>query len=149
MCRSKHVEQLRNTGIINSNIRSHFVGYFYKIHVCRLFLPVRPSVRPSVLVFLTSVHSVHGCCKGIWTIRQLLPIPPSICCMVTLFALHFPGEMGTRYVCWLGGRGEMEGGHFPYRNILQKGRCPTPTHNHVELYFLNNPPGGTNSQTLL
>jgi hypothetical protein len=30
VCRSKHVEQLRNTGIINSTTRSHLVGYFYK-----------------------------------------------------------------------------------------------------------------------
>jgi len=113
--------------------------------VCRLSLPVCPSV----LAFLTSVQSVHGCCKGLWTILNLHPLPPSLCCMVTLFALHFPGEMGTRYVCGLERRGEREGRHFPYRNILQKGRCPTPTHNHAALYFLNNPPGGTNSQTLL
>ena len=33
MCRSKHVEQLRNIGIINSTIRSHLVGYFYKIYI--------------------------------------------------------------------------------------------------------------------
>jgi hypothetical protein len=28
VCRSKHVEQLRNIGIINSTTRSHLVGYF-------------------------------------------------------------------------------------------------------------------------
>jgi len=28
----KIVEQLRNTGIINSTTRSHLVGYFYKIY---------------------------------------------------------------------------------------------------------------------
>jgi len=28
---SKHFEQLRNTGIINSATRSHLVGYFYTI----------------------------------------------------------------------------------------------------------------------
>ena len=33
MCRSKHVEQLRNTGIINSTTRSHLVGYFYEIYI--------------------------------------------------------------------------------------------------------------------
>jgi len=32
VCRSKHVEQLRNIGIINSTTRSHPVGYFYKIY---------------------------------------------------------------------------------------------------------------------
>jgi hypothetical protein len=31
VCRSKHVEQLRNTGIISSTRRSHLVGYFYSI----------------------------------------------------------------------------------------------------------------------
>jgi len=31
VCRSKHVEQLRNIGIIKSTTRSHLVGYFYKI----------------------------------------------------------------------------------------------------------------------
>jgi hypothetical protein len=31
VCRSKHVEQLRNIGIINSTTRSHLVSYFYRI----------------------------------------------------------------------------------------------------------------------
>ena len=29
----KHVEQLRNTGIINSTTRLHFVGSFYEIYI--------------------------------------------------------------------------------------------------------------------
>ena len=33
MCRSKHVEQLRNTGIINSTTLLHLFGYFYKIYI--------------------------------------------------------------------------------------------------------------------
>jgi len=33
VCRSKHVEQLRNIGIINSTTRSHLVGYFYSIYI--------------------------------------------------------------------------------------------------------------------
>ena len=33
MCRSKHVEQLRNIEITNSTTRSHLVGYFYKIYI--------------------------------------------------------------------------------------------------------------------
>jgi len=33
VCRSEHVEQLRNIGIINSTTRSHLVGYFYKIYI--------------------------------------------------------------------------------------------------------------------
>jgi len=32
VCRSKHVEQLRNTGIINSTTRLHLVGSFYEIY---------------------------------------------------------------------------------------------------------------------
>jgi hypothetical protein len=31
VCRSKHVEQLRYIGIINSNTRFHLVGSFYEI----------------------------------------------------------------------------------------------------------------------
>jgi hypothetical protein len=33
VCRPKHVEQLRNIGIINSTTRSHFVGSVYEIYV--------------------------------------------------------------------------------------------------------------------
>jgi len=36
VCRPKHVEQLRNTGIINSTTRSHLVGSFYEIY-CLLY----------------------------------------------------------------------------------------------------------------
>ena len=32
MCRPKHVEELRNIGIINSSTRSHLVGSFYEIY---------------------------------------------------------------------------------------------------------------------
>jgi len=33
VCHSKHIEQLRNTGIINSITRLHLVGYFYTIKI--------------------------------------------------------------------------------------------------------------------
>jgi hypothetical protein len=33
VCPSKHVEKLRNIGIINSTTRSHLVDYFYKIYI--------------------------------------------------------------------------------------------------------------------
>jgi hypothetical protein len=33
VCHWKHVEQLRNIGIINSTRRSHLVGYFYTIYI--------------------------------------------------------------------------------------------------------------------
>ena len=33
MCRPKHVEQLRNNGIINSTTRLYFVGFFYKFYI--------------------------------------------------------------------------------------------------------------------
>ena len=33
MCCSKHVEQLRNTGIINSTTRLHLVGSFYEFYI--------------------------------------------------------------------------------------------------------------------
>ena len=33
MCRPKHVEQLRNTGIINSTTRLHLAGSSYEIYI--------------------------------------------------------------------------------------------------------------------
>ena len=33
MCRPKHVEELRSSGIINSTTRSHLVGSFYEIFI--------------------------------------------------------------------------------------------------------------------
>jgi hypothetical protein len=46
MCLSKHVEQLRNTGIINSTIRSHFVGYFCKIYIMMHWsMNIKSSIR--------------------------------------------------------------------------------------------------------
>jgi len=33
VCRPKHVEPLRNIGIINSTTRLHLVGSFYKIYI--------------------------------------------------------------------------------------------------------------------
>ena len=47
MCRSKHVKQLRNAGIINSTTRSHLVGYFCNIYKSR------------------SVSLEHGNCNGV------------------------------------------------------------------------------------
>jgi hypothetical protein len=44
VCRSKHVEQLKNTGIINSTTRSHLVGYFCKMYkfICSSSSKVTP-----------------------------------------------------------------------------------------------------------
>jgi len=42
VCRSKHVEQLSNNGIINSTTRSHLVGYFYKTFVLIILTKVSP-----------------------------------------------------------------------------------------------------------
>jgi hypothetical protein len=33
VCRPKHVEQLRNIGIINSTTRLHLVGSFYEFYI--------------------------------------------------------------------------------------------------------------------
>jgi hypothetical protein len=124
-----------------------FKGLIMLIKYCTygLPLPVCAAFCLSVL-FLTSVQSVHGdtggCYKGLWNIGNPHPFPPSLCCMVTLFALHFPGEMGTRYVWWWerGGRG----GVLSLQKYTTKGVL---THTHAALCFLNNPPGSTNSQT--
>jgi hypothetical protein len=52
VCRSKHVEQLRNIGIINSTARSHLVDYFYKIFTV-LFLFVLNLVYCSPAIKIT------------------------------------------------------------------------------------------------
>jgi len=49
VCRPKHVEQLRNIGIINSTTLSHLVGSFYGIY------PILVSVR--YIFFSISLHS--------------------------------------------------------------------------------------------
>jgi len=51
VCRSKCIEQLRNTAIINSITRSHLVGYFYTIYCCQL---TRTSLT---LIALRSLHN--------------------------------------------------------------------------------------------
>jgi len=38
MCRPKHVEQLRNIGIINSTTRLHLVSSFYEFHNVHTFI---------------------------------------------------------------------------------------------------------------
>jgi len=38
VCRPKHVEQLRNIGIINSTTRTNLVGYFYIIYPWNSFI---------------------------------------------------------------------------------------------------------------
>jgi hypothetical protein len=50
VCRSKHVEQLRNIGIINSTTRSHLVGYFYRIYILYL---LTHFVDPAVELYLS------------------------------------------------------------------------------------------------
>jgi len=63
VCRSKHVEQLRNTGIINSTTRSHFVGYFCTINVV-LFIPIKnlfckKPISPFIDPFISTVFYLN------------------------------------------------------------------------------------------
>jgi len=64
VCRSKHVEQLRNIGIINSTTRSHLVGYFYTI-----WLETNPSGSSDIVKSPSSFTNLV-------TSRSLSPYSP-------------------------------------------------------------------------
>jgi hypothetical protein len=55
VCRSKHVEQSRNIGIINSTTRSHLVGYFYTICIM-----MHGSMNIKVKAYMISVRKPEG-----------------------------------------------------------------------------------------
>jgi len=63
VCRSKHVEQLRNIGIINSTTRSHLVGYFYTICI---------MMHGSMNISLISIRFVLWCMDP-WTLVLSCP----------------------------------------------------------------------------
>ena len=57
MCHPKHVEQLRNIGIVNSTTRLHLVGSFYKIYI---------TMHGSMNINSTASYSyslIHVCLK--------------------------------------------------------------------------------------
>ena len=62
MCRSKHVKQLINIGIINSTTRSHLVGYFYAIYIEFCFTGRTVVDGRNNMQFLNFTVSVF--CKG-------------------------------------------------------------------------------------
>ena len=62
MCPSKHVEQLRNIGIINSTTRSHLVGYFYKIYIMMHgSINVKGSDTLPLFIFYCHHHHLRRC----------------------------------------------------------------------------------------
>jgi len=61
VCRPKYVEQLRNTGIINSTTRLHRVGSFYKFCQYTVFIVIMlqdlvTNVSPRIVRGTTSGH---------------------------------------------------------------------------------------------
>jgi hypothetical protein len=67
MCRPKHVEQLRNIGIINSTTRSHLVGSF-----CKIYVTTHGSLHEHVAAVFLSDKVVFYC-KFLY-VYQLLEI---------------------------------------------------------------------------
>ena len=64
MCRSKHVEESRNIGIINSTTRSHLVVYFYTICIMiqgtMNINPLNAELNPiCYLLALLAHHFLH------------------------------------------------------------------------------------------
>ena len=51
MCRPKHVEQLRNIGIINSTTRLHLVGSF-----CEIYIAMQGSMNITLYKWFTVEH---------------------------------------------------------------------------------------------
>ena len=60
MCRSKHVEQLRSIGIINSNTRSHLVGHFYTICTHKVLVAIAISLILEGRIEIVTVHEHSG-----------------------------------------------------------------------------------------
>jgi hypothetical protein len=72
VCRSKHVEQLRNAGIISSTTRSHLVGYFYTI------LILDPCIEFLVNITRRLLHALSK--RGAWWITLLCVGAYRRCC---------------------------------------------------------------------
>ena len=78
MCRSKHVQQLRNIGIINSAIRSHLVGYFYMICIMmhgsvNIIVSKLLKVKP-INTAVVSEFQLHDSAKGV-DAYSVIPLP--------------------------------------------------------------------------
>jgi hypothetical protein len=59
VCRPKHVEQLRNSGIINSTTQSHLVCSFYEIYITMDgFMNINFYKRQCPLAYSKNLHSL-------------------------------------------------------------------------------------------
>ena len=83
MCRPKHVEQLRNTGIINSTTLSHFVGSFYE----------KRTVLRKIIFFGTVLRSL----SVTFYIENLDNMLPNITFCAAKFLLSFIFPAGLNY----------------------------------------------------
>ena len=73
MCRPKHVEKLRNIGIINYTTRLHLVGSFYEFYI-RVFITSLTIIleifsRIDWLIFLFDMQSIF-----LWATTEFLSI---------------------------------------------------------------------------
>jgi len=89
VCRSKHVEQLRNIGIINSTTRSHLVGYFYTILISasECWIWNRCSETPQSVCILEFLWRA-----AVWRVCRVEPEA----FMTPLFSAANVREKGTR-----------------------------------------------------
>ena len=92
MCRPKHVEQLRNTIIINSTTRLHLVGSFYEI-LLDVILSFTFSLLSGLFPTGSSVKSVVCKCYTVCAtyVSSSLPTPP--CCS------HFDDKILLSMLC--------------------------------------------------
>jgi len=75
VCRPKHVEQLRNIGIINYTTQLHLVGYFYEIYIT-----MHGSMNITFNLLKPTGHLMHQQ----FNIQQLYALPTLYLCVLHL-----------------------------------------------------------------
>ena len=76
MCRPKHVEQLRNTGIINPTTQLHLVGSFYEIYIASAWIHEHEA---EAIFFLCEVRTeVLNITQIKCMLQRLIPINNAI-----------------------------------------------------------------------
>ena len=109
MCRPKHVEQLRNIGIINSTTRSHLVGYSYNMCMCVYIQELTYSMEhgpsweanrlsasqeiPRILWKPKAHYRIHKCPSTIPILSQLDPVHTPILILSPHLRLGLPSGL--------------------------------------------------------
>jgi len=126
VCRSKHVEQLRNTGIINSTTRSHFVGYFCTINVV-LFIPIKnlfckKPISPFIDPFISTVFYLNELFARLYI-------------SVVFFSKRLIKFVTERYSWMINSMGFSDSCASTFAGFEQRDICKTSTIDHFNTSF--------------